>query len=181
MLFTSKLHIFLFSLIVSIACLSLSSCYLDEDENVQMNTTEDTPISSVKVFPLADQALWTYFEQFEKEAARRNLSYNLTQLEITGVIEAISEDGVAGTCQYGQHIYHVTIDDHFWKNASPLKREMVVFHELGHCVLNKNHTEDANRENVCLSIMNSGTGSCQVAYTSQNRSYYLDEFFANID
>lgn len=160
--------------------LSLSSCYVDESSEANLNTSPPDILSS-KTYPLADEDLWIYFEEFEQQAALRDIDIDLTKLKITGVIENISEDGVAGTCEYGQHIHHVTVDKEFWSKSSYLRREMVVFHELGHCVLAKDHNEDSNRENVCLSIMNSGTGDCRVDYNSQNRDYYIDELFSNLE
>jgi len=151
------------------------SCSISDGDNEQINNINN------KSYPLADKDLWVYYHSFEKEALLRGYNYDLALLEISGVIENIVEDGVAGTCQYGNHIHHVTIDKSFWENASTLKREMVVYHELGHCVLYKDHNEDYNREGTCLSIMNSGTAPCTVAYTYQNRDYYIDELFVNLD
>lgn len=155
----------------------VSSCSFDNEE-AELTGTID---KDTKAYPLVDEDLWLYFESFEKEAQTRGLNYDLDALEITGIIEEISDEGVAGTCQYGQHIHHVTVDKSFWNNASNLRREMVVYHELGHCVLHKDHTEDYNREGTCLSIMNSGTAPCTVAYTHQNREYYINELFANLE
>ncbi len=161
----------------------ISSCTFNDDLDTQEDELAETIEEEEKTltYPLADEALWSYFESFEKEAQIRGLNYDLDALEITGVIEEISDEGVAGTCQYGQHIHHVTVDKTFWNNSSNLRRELVVYHELGHCVLFKDHTENYNNEGICLSMMNSGTAPCSVAYNSQNREYYIDELFANLD
>lgn len=150
------------------------SCYSDYEVN---EDPREEIAETQKIFDLADRALWTYFDSFEEEAAKRNLSIDLNELEVTAVIENITESGVAGTCQYGLHVHHVTIDKPFWDRSSSLLREMVVYHELGHCVLGRGHTEDDNNGN-CLSIMNSGTTDCTVRYTQTNRDYYLDELFS---
>lgn len=142
------------------------------------DTSENTSDDNLKIYPNVDADLWSYFELFEKEAASRNILIDLVGDEITGVIENISENGVVGTCQYGHHIHHVTIDRPFWETASAARKEMVVFHELGHCVLLKGHTETYNNEGICLSLMNSGTVDCFVAYNSTNRDYYIDELFS---
>ena len=163
--------------ILSLTLLSFfSSCAIDNEGSDFIQEAEETA-----AYPLADPALWPYYESFEKEAQSRGLSYDLNALEITGVVEEISEDGVAGTCRYGSHINHVTIDQSFWNSFSELRRELVVYHELGHCVLFKDHTEDDNGEGICLSLMNSGTTTCRVAYNLQNRAYYIDELFSNLE
>jgi len=158
---------------ISFALLITIGCFPEfEDNNPELNS----PLNS-KSYLEVDSQLWEYFELFEVEAASRGYSINLINLEITGAIERISEDGVAGTCQYGNHIHHVTIDRDFWNNSSALGREMVVFHELGHCALNQGHREAEDNNGSCLSIMNSGTSGCRVRYTNANRDFYLDELF----
>ena len=132
-------------------------------------------------FTDVDSALWEYFERFEQEARTRGISYDLNDLGISGVIEQIPESGVAGTCQYGRHVHHVTIDQNFWNRSSLLEREFVVFHELGHCVLNRGHDESAFNNGVCRSIMRSGLEDCRDAYSQSYREYYLDELFDVLD
>lgn len=125
-----------------------------------------------------DSQLWPYFKAFEEEASARGLDYDLNSLDLSGEVAAISDDGVAGSCQYGSHITnHVTIDKEFWNAASTNTREYVVFHELGHCVLLRGHDESTNSGGFCLSIMASGTGDCMPTYQQSNRATFLDELF----
>lgn len=131
----------------------------------------------VKSYDDVDEVLWSYFEDFEIEAARRGVNIDLNALGISGEIRNIAEENVAGTCQYGQHLHHVTIDRQFWNNASPLFREYIIFHELGHCSLFRDHTESQFSNGRCASIMASGLGDCSIGYTQESRDYYLDELF----
>jgi len=126
-----------------------------------------------------DQRLWSYYKEFENEAKLRGYSYDLNSLEITGSIEHIPEQGVAGVCQYGSHIHDVTIDLDFWNNSNDRLKEFVVFHELGHCVLSRGHDESQFSNGLCKSIMRSGLGNCEDAYSLGNRNYYLNELFGN--
>ncbi len=150
----------------------LSSCYSDNQEFVQQESIQ---------YDGVDRSLWSFFSRFEEEAQLRGLSYDLNDLGITGVIESIPEDGVAGTCEYGRHIHHVTVDRNFWNRSSEVSREFVVFHELGHCVLGRGHEEGTFANGLCLSIMRSGLGDCRDGYNNSNREYYLDELFDIID
>lgn len=126
-----------------------------------------------------DPELWPFFENFEKEAAFRGLNIDLSAENLTAEIDNIQERGVLGVCQYGSAINnHITIDEPFWNSSGSLYREFVVFHELGHCVLFRDHNESMNGNGICLSIMRSGTENCRDAYTDQNRKYYLDELFS---
>lgn len=125
-----------------------------------------------------EKDLWQYYEEFEKLAAERGLSIDLNELQVSAEISNIHNPGVAGSCQFGSAINnHITIDQKFWTRSNNLDREFVVFHELGHCVLLREHDEAANINGICLSIMRSGTGNCRDAYNSQNKSYYIDELF----
>lgn len=158
--------LFVFMLILINAC---SVDYNPADE------VDNSPAE--KRYSDVDSRLWEHFEKFENEARLRNQIFNLNALGITGVISDIPDAGVAGTCQYGQHIHHVTVDQQYWNNASDLQREMVVFHELGHCVLGRGHREGANNNGICISVMNSGLADCRVIYSNTNRPLYLDELF----
>lgn len=127
-----------------------------------------------------DERLIKYFEEFEKEGAKRGLEIDLAANGITGSIEDIPISNVAGRCQYGTHSEpHVTLDSKFWNSVSELVKEMVIFHELGHCYLLRDHNENKLENGICESIMRSGDGSCFDNYTTQTREYYLDELFLN--
>ncbi len=56
-------------------------------------------------------------------------------------------------------------------------REFVVFHELGHCDLGRDHRDEAFDNGVCVSIMRSGLGDCRDYYHPRTREGYLDELF----
>jgi len=58
-----------------------------------------------------------------------------------------------------------------------LIKELIVFHELGHCFLQRGHREDALPNGACVSIMRSGIEDCLDNYTSETRSFYIDELF----
>ena len=71
----------------------------------------------------------------------------------------------------------IYIKKSFWDNASTNQRETLMLHELGHCVLNKNHNNsvmDYEGRSVPSSIMNSyniGAG----LYYYNNKQHYYDE------
>ena len=133
-----------------------------------------------KEFPNVDEALWPYFSNFEEEAAKRNINVDLSRTTITGTIQSIHEDGIAGSCSYGgrQRENEVIIDSEFWNRASSLLKEYIIFHELGHCFLFRDHKEACLTNRTWASIMRSGTTSdCRDNYNSQTRDYYVDELF----
>lgn len=153
--------------------LTVFSCQTDQPLIPESIVEENSP------YPGVDEALWSYFSAFEAEAKERGKSIDLAAEGITAVLDGIDEEHVAGVCQYNfRSENHIIIDSEFWENASTLFREMIIFHELGHCSLGQDHREDVVQGNLCASIMRSGSEGCRDAYNSQNRDYYLDELFA---
>lgn len=163
-------HFLPFALLLSV--FSLFSCY---DELATNQDVEQEEIGYTDV----DERLWSYYQTFEEEGRKRGIEVDLNITEISAEIDAIHENNVIGTCEYGRFFdNHITIDDEFWNRSSVLGREFVVFHELGHCFLNRGHNEDSTSEGLCVSLMRSGTGGCNDAYNTRNREYYLDELFS---
>lgn len=125
-----------------------------------------------------NEALWPFFTAYEEAAARRGKPVDLRLTGIEAAIEELPEEGVAGQCSYGYvQGRRIVIDLEFWENSNDNWREMVLFHELGHCHLDRAHREDAFDSGICKSIMRSGVADCRDAYNVQNRAYYLDELF----
>jgi hypothetical protein len=154
----------------------LPACEIDEAFSAESRSAPAP--EPVRYYPGVDEALWVYFERFEKEAAKRGVGLNLVYSGVTGVIENILEDGIAGQCNYSSHdANHVLIDLDYWERATDLGREFAVFHELGHCELLRGHREDYYTDGTCVSIMRSGSGDCRDNYTSLTRESYLDELF----
>ncbi len=140
--------------------------------------TETTVDEEVTSYPGVDPLLWEYYERFEEEALERGIEIDLKANNITGVIENIGEDDVAGQCSFNPtRPNHVTIDLGFWTNAGNQAREFVVFHELGHCELLREHREATHPNGTCQSIMRSGLGTCRDNYNVRTREEYLDELF----
>lgn len=143
--------------------------------------SDDAPEEEVVVertFPGVDKRLWPFFIRFEDQASSRGVSVSLAEQGITGVIEEIEEENVAGTCNFNsRRSNHVMIDATFWNAASDLFREFIVFHELGHCALFRDHREDTDEFGRCLSIMRSGVEDCRDNYRTTTRTVYLDELY----
>lgn len=159
--------ILLFALIAFV----FSACQKDlpEDSNVSTDTAN------------IPSALAPYFETFREKALENNLIVDYESANITAEITLIDEGSVAGICSTNGHdLRHITIDQNFWNQAPHLLKEMIVFHELGHCVLGRGHEESAFSNGICRSIMRSGLGSCRDAYIPENRDYFIEELFSSV-
>jgi len=153
------------------------SCQVEEllDSDVTSSTEED-------LYPNVDLALEPYFQNFEREALERGLRVDLSAADITGTIEEIHEDDIAGTCSYNRFGLdkEIIIDESFWNRASSFYREYIIFHELGHCYLDRDHLDACLQEGIWSSLMRSGTiDGCSDYYNQQTREYYLDELFSS--
>jgi len=163
------------SIILFVSLITIGAC-IEEDISV----TEE---QSVQEFPLVDEALWSHFVAFEEAAEERGLQVELNATTIRGTIEEIHEEDIAGTCTYGgrTNFRDVVIDESFWDNSSFLAREYIVFHELGHCFLGRDHEEGCLANRTYTSIMRSGLGNCRDNYNTTTREYYLNELFGVLE
>lgn len=125
-----------------------------------------------------DAAFQPYFARFEAEGALRGLDIELAAGQIGAVFSDELATGQVGLCtQYTTGISIIEIRTSSWSAANDLEREHLVFHELGHCYLGRAHDDAKDASGYCLSMMQSGNGSCRYNYRSTNRAAYLDELF----
>lgn len=130
--------------------------------------------------PDIDPLLLPYIEAFVFEANERDYDISIDSLGILVQFENISDPSVIGRCQRSEtgENESIAVDPIYWKLATELEKEYVMFHELGHCVLNRSHTTAADANDICLSIMEPGTGElCMSNYDETTRAALLDELF----
>lgn len=140
---------------------------------------QDEPLElDQKEYPNVDQKLWVYFERFEEEGLRHGQEIDLIERGITATIEPITQEHVGGLCNYfSNHANQLVIDDYIWANTSEFQKELIIFHELGHCYLFREHDDRADSDGFCISLMRSGNSSCIDRYNASTRQAYLDELF----
>jgi hypothetical protein len=86
--------------------------------------------------------------------------------------------GFAGQCKYRNNI--ITIRPETWERIDYYEKEWLVFHELGHCILNREHRNEESGTSECLSIMHGDENNFNCStnlYSNYWREYYLDELF----
>lgn len=59
---------------------------------------------------------------------------------------------VMGYCFHAEQV--IEIYKPYWDHISPLERQMMLFHEFGHCVAHKDHFGDEFKDGCHASIMN---------------------------
>ena len=158
-------RIFTFGLLV-ISALLFTSC---QKEDLSIFENE---------YPNVDAELWSYFKNFEDEAAKRGFEIDIIASGITAEIGETAASTWVGQCNHNHdHPNHIIINEDFWNTASKMRKEKIIFHELGHCLLERAHNEEMLPNGHCKSLMRSGTGACIDNYTNNTKSYYLDELF----
>ncbi len=87
--------------------------------------------------------------------------------------------GKAGACAKGDDVTPtITLSSYYWPMFDEGMREELVYHELGHCILNRPHltaTTIDNGEVIYKSIMNNNLFA-GITYEI-HRSYYVHELF----
>jgi len=135
------------------------------------------------VVHVIDVRVQPYLDRFLNEGESRGVSIDVDAVGLDARVENIlssSSNGgrVLGYCDMAKSENHIVVfDAGYWTGATDLEKEMLVFHELGHCLLGRQHDDSTDVDGTCLSIMHSGTGTCRNAYNLTTRSKYLDELF----
>ena len=124
-----------------------------------------------------DDRLKPYFDEFKKEGELRGLNLNLSPEVIEAFIQNVISQSVAGQCQRNtDRPSQIILDENVWNQSNDSDKEFLIFHELGHCILNRDHLDATNPNGSCISIMHSVVGICRNEYDTR-RSDYLDELF----
>jgi len=146
-----------------------------------VSITALTFLQSCKDTLETDDELIPYFEIFAEEGAKRGITVNYDTARIEGLIQDISSTNVLGQCfRNSEKPRKVIVDEDFWRDANEMDRQFLIFHELGHCFLNRDHL-DAKKigSDSCVSIMHSTPQACNFMLDDDNREAYLDELFMN--
>ena len=138
---------------------------------------------------LIDDELLPYLETFLSEAGNRGQEFKTENL----IMEfGTASEEVCGQCinpkNGGQRKIIIIRNSSCWLDAPSQDREALVFHELGHCLLERNHRDDTLPNGAVSSIMyseNDGPyspciydiGDDQSCNFTGRRSYYIDELF----
>lgn len=126
-----------------------------------------------------DPDFQVYVDRFIAEAADRGTTIDFSDTGLDLIYTNSGRQDLSGFCSLGE--YHIEIDRTDWNALSERGRERLIFHELGHCELNRRHRNEILNNGDWASIMRGSpipTGkSFFIHYYGSRRSYYLDELF----
>ena len=120
---------------------------------------------------LANDEFYPYLELFAEEAKKRGHDFDNYTIDFY-LADIEGAAGLGGR--------KIIIDREHWNNGDPEFKEFLVFHELGHAALGRNHKNAKTDSGECLSIMRANKNGFECyrnMYSSKWREYYLDELF----
>lgn len=82
---------------------------------------------------------------------------------------------VIGVCKKRGNDRNIEIDGDWWSTASDLDREILIFHELGHCVLDQGHRDFQLPDGCGGSVM--GTYHIGAYCYDLHYDHYIEEMF----
>lgn len=135
--------------------------------------------------PFIHSEILPYVKEFEAFYGKKveNTSINFTDFLGSSVV-GICLSHSKNSDWYNSKV--IKLDRRYWNESSKSSKEILIFHELGHCELNRDHDDDfikikSGSKEVFMSktIMNSYI--IDEDKYKENRSYYLIELFSKIN
>jgi len=120
--------------------------------------------------------MWIYANRFFDEAAARNIDLDKSTL----TIKFVEKEEIAPYAGYGTtNPPLVRIVKDFWTQYNNTQKEILMFHELGHAVLRRQHTNEMlpNCTNYKSMMMDGNQFIIYGSETDSKRQYYIDELF----
>lgn len=132
-----------------------------------------------------DPALQPYIERFLEEANKRGHTFSLDDVQAFLLPQVADEGiricGLGYAPKFGDKVRRIDIDQLCWEFSNDAEREILVFHELGHALLDRTHNDWKLPNGRNRSIMFAGE-FCDIYASYQDcqlelRDYYIDELF----
>ena len=120
-----------------------------------------------------------YITQFELEAAKHH--WPLKIISLTVKFGTLPSQTLA-MCTVNHQESLITVNETRWSGLSNTQKTIVLYHELGHCVLNRRHdnSEDPKKEKKIKSIMHAHPLIAS-DYELHEDAYLAELFFENSD
>jgi len=129
-----------------------------------------------------------YVDTFEQEAAKRGLEDVFSERGIQvrfgdpNALQFGNPEFFAGYCDIVSDPPIVNINQATWNVLIERNKEFVIFHELGHCLWERQHINDLLPNGELKSMMVGGdfensVGNKVINFSGLRRDYYIDELF----
>ena len=164
--------------IVVLAILIMTGCQED-------NESYRIPPTTVVVDPILNSRteLDPFVALFLEEAEARGKNPNNSLGELLNTLTIEFNDGLNDYCGYGRFSLsgipsvEISTRDICWRDRDQISREALIFHELGHAVLQRPHLDSTLPNGMLKSLMNTNRQFGLYESDSKERTYYIDELF----
>jgi hypothetical protein len=125
--------------------------------------------------------LGEYLDRFLEEAAVRSIVVDTSGINLDIVDEQLTALDGSAACGlahvYGRSFPNVRLSRVCWDLFSPEHKETLMFHELGHALLDRPHFDADLPVGSPVSMMNSNSSRVYNIFTLFKREYYINELF----
>jgi hypothetical protein len=114
-----------------------------------------------------DPNLQSYVNMFQSDMLAHNKNMPISTSVVfdtaANIVNITGSEYAIGVCEYSQ-LNKVSIDSAFWATASEIERKFLIYHELGHCVLNRVHRNDTADYQFCIGNLQLTKSTCPTGY-----------------
>lgn len=128
--------------------------------------------------PLSDPALTPYLDMYKELASSRGHKVANINSKITivfGLTRSAIDRDIIGLCYEDPNKPYIVIDKEYFMTATSAQKEMLLLHELGHCLDNREHCDYEIPKHGAISLMHSDMFSDQ--HYLNNKQRMIDELF----
>lgn len=123
-----------------------------------------------------------YLQEFKSAASQRGYNLNIPKkLKVKLVDEIEGRNTIRGSCTEDIPMV-IRLEKDYWMEADSTQRKILLFHEFGHCFLNRDHSNEVLPNGEWKSLMRGGTlpknRSYVINFRGLRKQYYWDELFS---
>jgi len=159
----------MFKLLLAPMCFMLTSCGTTPKDLIERRFLPDHPTDK-KI----DPEFQSHVDRFSKYLGRK--------VEIRIQFEELDDETVGLCAIYSDGYREIEIDREYWDDAEESVRDELIFHELGHCILDLDHDETLINKGNYYQIPNSIMYPFTFGYTSYYKEFieeYHQELFTH--
>lgn len=148
-----------------------------------------------EMMPIVDKELNEYLTFFVQSAEINKTELKYSAAKVTLQFKPTSffkntksyyEVGLCRSCKNSKDsdcIAEVYINKDYWKTASRMNKRLLMFHELGHCLMFKSHDDRIDLAGEPISIMNSALiNTSKMTYYNETTTWsYEQELFTGLN
>lgn len=125
-----------------------------------------------------DHELEPYVKAFIQEARRYGRYISSEDITARIVVDPGGKPGDVGVCYFHENVPNeILIKRSTWDELAPETKESLMFHELGHCLLYREHCNNLTRTGKAHSVMYYSLDYPTVEDWRKHRKYYIRELF----